>query len=343
MTALATVSGYSISTLFSGLSMPNIGSVVTMLGLASLWNLAEAINPSFQETLSSLFGNRTIEPETLMELGDDLFHLEAYDRALATYNKAYEQSEDPFLQAEIIRRLGLVYGRLGDQEEALKYLNKALERGKKLFTKESIFFAETSYNRAITLINLGDATTAYHILIDIHEVYLGLSRKAIIEGEYEEALEHLKGAKEALTTPPEYPIGGGIEFGLIEAQRGLCLMQLQNYQEATGVFHEAIKHYSRALETEEHPFIAHLTSMMSLSTLLNRGSDEAAYEGFLRAKALLERLDPQERLTTHWGVDFERFREFLGRIAEGGLAYLQEYRANYEVPQEVTIVDWPSS
>jgi len=314
-------------------------SSTTLIGAALL-----AWWPTVTEALSAtVFGLNNVT----MEVGDELFFLEKVDDAAQIYSALLEQDPTDFEKAELYIRLGNVADSKEDPEGAITLYDRALA----LVTENEASYAHAHFNRALAYLGRrteGDIERAYEGLVTAHNTYMKLSDRAIAEGEYDQAIEHLDNAFEAYTSPkivpddpslpPEpNPIGGPIELGKIHLKRSKAYLyknEPQNAFDAGKLADDFYKVFVTQGMPEQYIIYSIMSQLaMAQAVFVGEGNDElvlALYSEVADRLAFIRRRMRGDLFPDHHretlGIDLNILERFINHMLNGGLEAIAAYR-----------------
>lgn len=231
-------------------------------------------------------------------LGDVCQMLGEYDDALQFYRKRLERLSSPAARASVRRRMGLVYDKKGEWEEALRQFESALkelegepdpvEEARIYNAMGMIHFRRADYPRAIELISraieLAEDRGAYDVLSNSYR-YLGNCYYY---------LGDIGRAKELY------------QKGLEIARRLGDALQLSYYYNNLGAIHRregdldrAIEYYLKSYEEKEKIGYADgmIVSLQNIATIYSDKGDSENAERFIdKARRIAERIGAQKRI-----------------------------------------------
>ncbi|MGO3651794.1 tetratricopeptide repeat protein [Vagococcus sp.] len=160
-------------------------SLLTQADLYQLLEIPEVSEQKIREAKALL----PDEPLIQLALAELFFSIEEYQQAIENYEALLTEFPDFDSPISIFERLGVALSRIGEFEEAVNYLEEALEE------EETI---ERLFQLALTYYQLGENDRAIHLLRqvsstdeDFSQAYYPLAQILFDEDQYEEALATL--------------------------------------------------------------------------------------------------------------------------------------------------------
>ena len=237
-------------------------SLITQADIYQILNIPEVSESKLRQAKKQLPN----EPLLDLSLAELYFSSEEYIRAIEAYKELiliFKEGEAPISLNE---RIGVAYSRIGQFEEAVTYLEKAIEEEEtveRLFQLALTFYQLEENERGIELLNQvrlmdGEFTQVYYPLAQIlhdegrHEEAIEVIEEGIMQNPYETSLYHLAsetsyhlGDKEQAKSYLEEVISLEIDADLSKIRLSELLLKEESYEEVVELM--------ASLETKDQP------------------------------------------------------------------------------------------
>lgn len=237
-------------------------SLITQADIYQILNIPEVSESKLRQAKKQL----PKEPLLDLSLAELYFSSEEYIRAIEAYKELiliFKEGEAPISLNE---RIGVAYSRIGQFEEAVTYLEKAIEEEEtveRLFQLALTFYQLEENERGIELLNQvrlmdGEFTQVYYPLAQIlhdegrHEEAIEVIEEGIMQNPYETSLYHLAsetsyhlGDKEQAKSYLEEVISLEIDADLSKIRLSELLLKEESYEEVVELM--------ASLETKDQP------------------------------------------------------------------------------------------
>ncbi len=345
-----------ITSLIPGLGslLLSIPSATQVIGYASLWFLsqqwglvgaAQPYNPSFgslsrdnntagvvsrvfSDRLDSLFESGTLS----CDLGDAFYQKGLYLEAAGIYKRLLPEAQG-CEKGQLLGRLGILKIDENDSQGAIALFQGALE----LCPVTDPFHLETLTRLATVYMNMKEYSEARELLNSAFELAEPGAYRAVLDKDYDKALQLLDAVWEAMNTPEESPLGGAIELGRLLVAKSAIYCRKGELDQSLKYAQDAEAHF---LELQEGEYPDQYTIFSALSHVMQAGAqtlnqnDDTALELY---NAALKRLVAIEKLTASGqgglvkysqglGYNLVQMRTLCERFVAGGKAALEAYR-----------------